>query len=162
MAGLPADGWGLYRTATGVRLCDPYGGTYAEGRLTLEPEWVSAAVSTGSVMVFFGPGLGVRVPPGRSPESYTIRERAWEFRDGREKGLLATATVRWHSSPPEEAMTWVSLGENVLGPQAPPVAYVPLLNFKAAGGPQAFGFTDLSRMGLEPMESLSPVAWQSG
>ena len=71
MAGLPADGWGLYRTAAGVALKDPYGCAYAEGRLTLDPEWVSAAVSTGSVMVFVGPSLGVRIPDGRSPESYT-------------------------------------------------------------------------------------------
>src|ERR1022692_4150066 len=33
MAGLPADGWGLYRTATGVELRDPYGCTFAEGHL---------------------------------------------------------------------------------------------------------------------------------
>jgi hypothetical protein len=82
MAGLPADGWGLYRTASGVELCDPYGCIVAEGRLTLDPEWVSAAVSVGSVMVFIGPSLGVRIPPGRSPESYTDRDRAREFRGG--------------------------------------------------------------------------------
>ena len=33
MTGLPADGWSLYRTATGVELCDPYGCIVAEGRL---------------------------------------------------------------------------------------------------------------------------------
>ncbi len=156
MAGLPADGWGLYRSAAGVELCDPYGCVFAEGRLVLDPEWVSAAVSARSVMVFIGPNLGVRVPPGRSPESYTDRDRAREFREGRQNGLLAAAIVKWHSSPPEETVSWVLLAENTLGPQSPPVAYVPLLNLKAHGGPQAFGFADLSGFGREPMEV--PVA----
>ena len=147
MAGLPADGWGLYRTATGVELVDPYGCVYAEGRLTLDPEWVSAAVSTGAVMVFIGPNLGIRVPPGRSPESYTDGDRIREFRYGRENGLLAAATVRWHTSPPGETATWVLLREDELGPACPPVAYVPRLNLKAHGGPQAFGFASLDRLG---------------
>ncbi len=152
MAGLPADGWGLYRTATGVELLDPYGGVYAEGRLSLDPEWVSAAVSTGAVMVFVGPNLGIRVPPRRSPETYTDRDRAEEFRAGRENGLLAAATVQWHISQPTETMTWALLREDVLGPGAPPVAYVPLLNLKAHGGPQAFGLVDLAGSGREFVE----------
>lgn len=149
MAGVPADGWGLYRTATGVELLDPYSCVYAEGRLALDSEWVSAAVSTGAVMVFIGPSLGIRVPPGRSPESYTDRDRIGEFREGRENGLLAAATVKWHTSPSAETMTWVLLREDVLGPGVPPVAYVPLLNLKAHGGPQAFGFADLAGSGRE-------------
>ena len=156
MAGLPADGWGLYRTAAGVELVDPYGGIYAEGRLALDPAWVSAAVSTRAVMVFIGPNLGIRVPPGRSPESYTDRDRIREFRYGRENGLLAAATVRWHTTPPDETATWVLLRENELGPECPPVAYVPLLNLKPYGGPQAFGLASLDRLGSEPMEI--PVA----
>jgi len=156
MAGLPADGWGLHRTAAGVELVDPYGCLYAEGRLALDPEWVSAAVSTGAVMVFIGPHLGIRVPPGRSPESYTDADRIREFRYGRENGLLAAATVRWHTSPPGETATWVLLRENELGPACPPVAYVPRLNLKAHGGPQAFGFASLDRLGAEPMDI--PVA----
>lgn len=156
MAGLPADGWGLYRTGAGVELLDPYGCVYAGGRLPLDPEWVSAAVSTGAVMVFIGPNLGIRVPPGRSPESYTDRDRIQEFRYGRENGLLAAATVKWHTSPPDETATWVLLGENELGPACPPVAYVPLLNLKAHGGPKAFGFSSLEKLGAEAMEI--PVA----
>ena len=152
MAGLPADGWGLYRTGAGVELRDPYGCTFAEGHLVLDPEWVSAAVSARSVMVLVGPRLGVRVPPGRSPESYTDRDRAREFREGRQYGLLAAATVKWHSTLPAETVSWELLAENTLGPQSPPVAYVPLLNLKAHGGPQAFGFTDLSRFGSGPLE----------
>ena len=157
MVGLPADGWGLYRTTTGVELLDPYGCVYAEGRLALDPEWVSAAVSTGAVMVFIGPDLGIRIPPGRSPESYTDRDRIREFRDGRENGLLAAATVKWHTSPPDETATWVLLRENELGPACPPVAYVPLLNLKAHGGPQAFGFASLDRLGAEQAMEI-PVA----
>jgi hypothetical protein len=156
MAGLPADGWGLYRTAAGVELVDPYGGLYAEGRLALDPEWISAAVSTGAVMVFIGPNLGIRIPPERPPESYTDRDRIREFRYGRENGLLAAATVKWHTSPPGETATWVLLRENELGPACPPVAYVPRLNLKAHGGPQAFGFASLEKLGAEPMEI--PVA----
>jgi hypothetical protein len=156
MAGLPADGWGLYRTAAGVKLVDPYGCVYAGGRLALDPGWVSAAVSTGAVMVFIGPNLGIRVPPGRSPESYTDGDRIREFKSGREKGLLAAATVRWHTSPPGETATWVLLREDELGPASPPVAYVPRLNLKAHGGPQAFGFASLDGLGAGPMEI--PVA----
>ena len=63
MAGLPADGWALHRTATGVVLRDPYGRTAAGGRLALDPEWVSAAVSLRGVLVFLGPRLSVRTPP---------------------------------------------------------------------------------------------------
>jgi hypothetical protein len=152
MAGLPAEGWGLYRTASGVELVDPYGCACAEGRLTLEPAWVSAAVSTGAVMVFIGPNLGIRIPPGRDPSSYTDRDRIREFRYGRENGLLAAATVRWHTSRPAETATWVLLRENELGPACPPVAYVPQLNLKAHGGPRAFGFASLSGLGSGPVE----------
>lgn len=156
MAGLPADGWGLYRTATGVVLNDPYGCIYAEGSLTLDPEWVSAAVSIGAVMILVGPRLGVRIPPGRTPESYTSRERAEEFTYGRRNGLIAAATVRWHTSPPEETTSWVPLPEGALGLPTPPIVYVPALNLKRHGGPQAFGFADLAGFGREPMQI--PVA----
>ena len=156
MAGLPADGWGLYRTASGVELVDPYGCIYAEGRLTLDPGWVSTAVSTGAVMVFIGSNLGIRIPPGRDAESYTDGDRLREFRNGRENGLLAAASVKWHISPPGETATWVLLRENELGPACPPVAYVPRVNLKAHGGPRAFGFASLDRLGSGPMDI--PVA----
>ncbi len=156
MAGLPADGWGLYRTAAGVVLKDPYGCAYAEGRLTLDPEWVSAAVSTGSVMVLVGPSLGVRIPDDRTPESYTSRDRAAKFNYGRRNGLIAAATVRWHTSPPEETTDWVLLMEGALGLPTPPIAYVPALNLKRHGGPQAFSFTALAGFGREPTQI--PVA----
>jgi hypothetical protein len=156
MADLPADGWGLHRTATGVKLNDPYGCTYAEGQLTLDPQWVSAAVSTGSVMVLLGPRLGIRIPDGQTPDTYTGRERAAEFNYGRQNGLIAAATVRWHTSPPEETTNWVLLMEGALGLPTPPIAYVPALNLKRHGGPQAFGFADLAEFGREPIQL--PVA----
>ena len=156
MAGLPADGWGLHRTATRVVLTDPYGCIYAESRVLLDPEWVSAAVSTGSVMVLVGPRLGIRIPEGQTPESYTSRERAEEFTYGRRNGLIAAATVRWHTSPPEETTNWVLLAEGALGLPTPPIVYVPALNLKRHGGPQAFGFADLAEFGREPMQI--PVA----
>jgi hypothetical protein len=71
------------------------------------------------VLVLVGPSLGVRVPPGRSPQTYTDRDRAAEFRQGRQRGLLAAATVTWHSDPPAETVTWVLLRENALAPQSP-------------------------------------------
>ena len=129
MAGLPADGWGLYRTATGVELRDPYGCVFAEGRLALDPEWVSAAVSTRAVMVFIGPRLGVRVPPGRTPESYTPQARALEFREGRRDGLLAAATVKWHNSPPRNRDLGPAGGERAQ-------SAVPASRIRAAAEPQ--------------------------
>jgi hypothetical protein len=152
MTGLPAEGWALYRTAAGVELCDPYGCIVAEGRLTLDPQWVSDAVSLGSVLVLFGPRLGIRVPPGRSPRSYTDQERAREFRDGRQAGLVAAASVAWHTSPPEETLMWVLLREGAFGLDLPPLAYVPLLNLKPSGGPHALGFASLDRFGRGPLE----------
>lgn len=156
LAGMPADGWGIYRTATGVQLLDPYGCTFAEGELSLDPEWVSAAVSAHGVLVFVGPMLGVRIPPGRTAESYTTRDRAEEFRRGRQNGLLAAATVAWHGGPPEETVTWVLLPEGFFGHPLPPLAYVPLANMKRGGGPQSFGFTDLTWFARKTMQI--PVA----
>ena len=152
MIGMPADGWGLYRTAAGVELRDPCGGIVANGRIALDPQWVSAAVSGRAVMVFIGPHLGVRVPPGRSPESWTDQNQAGEIREGHEKGLLVTAIVEWHTGPDEETATWVLLPEGALGPPLPPIAYVPRLNLKAHGGPEAFGFASLAMLGREPMD----------
>jgi hypothetical protein len=152
MAGLPADGWGVHRTATGVRLTDPYGCTYVESKLALDPEWISAAVSTGSVMVLIGPWLGIRTPDGHTPESYTIGDRAEDFTYGRRNGLIAAATIRWRTSSPAETTDWALLVEAALGLPTPPIAYVPALNLKKHGGPQAFDFTGLAGFGREPMQ----------
>ncbi|MGH3974925.1 MAG: hypothetical protein ACRDS9_16595, partial [Pseudonocardiaceae bacterium] len=95
-AGLPAEGWGVYRTTNGLVLRDPDGAVYAEGATVFDPAWVSTATSLGSVLVLHGPRLGIRTPPGRTKASYTVEARAKEIKQGRREGLLAGATVTWH------------------------------------------------------------------
>ena len=85
-----------------------------------DPEWVSDAVTLGSVLVLFGPRLGIRIPPGQSPQSYTDQERAREFRDGRQTGLVAAATVAWRTCPPEDDLLGVLLREGAFGLDLPP------------------------------------------
>ncbi|MET9340302.1 hypothetical protein [Nonomuraea sp. NPDC003804] len=139
LANMPVEGWGLYRTATGLMLRDPLGGVWARGEVELEPAWLSEATSQGWVTVFFGPRLGVRVPPGRSASSYSVSDRISEFREGRSLGLCAAANVRWHPASPAETMDWALLPAGIFG-QPLPLAYVPQFNFTRLGGPEAFGF----------------------
>ncbi|MEV4091273.1 hypothetical protein [Streptosporangium saharense] len=139
MANFPAEGWGLYRTATGLMLRDTFGGVWAEGILDLDPAWVSEATSYGWVTVFFGPRLGLRVPPGKSAQSYTLQQRIAEFQQGRREGLCAAASVAWHPVAPKETMSWVLLPAGIFG-QPLPLAYMPQFNFTHLGGPEAFGF----------------------
>jgi hypothetical protein len=148
IGGLPADGWGVYRVPDGVVLRDGDGAVRAEGRLTLDPEWVSAAASCRSVLVFFGPKLGIRVVPGSSP--YTDKGRAEEFTRGRREGSLLVAAVKWRGLL-EEAVEWVLFSEGSFGLRGP-VAYVPSWHFRPFGGPAAFGFESMSRLGKEPVE----------
>ena len=140
LGAMPADGWELYRTADGVVLLDPYGGTVAEGRLTLDPDWVSAAASSRQVLVLVGPRLGIRVPPGRTLESYTADERLKEFHQCRHEGHLIAAVVGWCGPDKGKALKWVLLRKGSLG-LALPLAYVPAASFRAHGGAEAFGFT---------------------
>lgn len=140
LAAMPADGWELHRTADGVVLLDPYGGCVAEGQLTFDPEWVSAAASAGQVMVIVGPRLGIRVPPGRTGDSYTTEEQVREFHECRHAGLLIAAVVAWRGQDRGKALNWVLLREGSLG-LALPLAYVPAMSFRAHGGAKAFGFT---------------------
>jgi hypothetical protein len=140
LGAMPADGWELYRTTDGVVLLDPYGGTVAEGRLTLDPEWVSAAASSGQVLVLIGPRLGIRVPPGRTLKSYTADERLKEFHQCRHEGHLIAAVVGWRGPERGKALKWVLLRQGSLG-LALPLAYVPAASFRAHGGAEAFGFT---------------------
>ncbi len=140
LGAMPADGWELYRTTDGVVLLDPYGGTVAEGRLTLDPEWVSDAASSRQVLVLVGPRLGIRVPPGRTLESYTADEQIKEFHQCRHKGYLIAAVVGWRGPDAGKALKWVLLRQRSLG-LALPLAYVPAASFRAHGGAEAFGFT---------------------
>ncbi|WUI01563.1 hypothetical protein OHR68_07005 [Spirillospora sp. NBC_00431] len=135
----PADGWGLYRTATGLLLRDRFGGVWAEGTLSLDPRWISEATSQGWVTVFYGPHLGIRVPPGKTERTYTLQDRIDEFRKGRSHGMCASANVRWHPVPTGETLNWVLLPPGAFG-QPLPLAYVPQFNFTPHGGPETFGF----------------------
>jgi hypothetical protein len=147
MGFLPADGWGVQRTPGGVVLRDADGAVRAQAELNLDPEWVSAAASCRSVLVLWGTRLGVRVLPGRPP--YTDRGRAEEFRRGRREGTLLAASVSWRGLL-EEATDWVLFREGSFGLPLP-TAYVPSWYFKSSGGPDAFGFTSLARLGAGKM-----------
>jgi hypothetical protein len=66
---MPASGWEVRRVPEGVILRDASGDIWARGEAVLDPAWVSAATSYRHVAVFFGPQLGVRVPPGTKAAS---------------------------------------------------------------------------------------------
>lgn len=140
LGAMPADGWQLHRTADGPVLLDPYGGTVAEGQLTFDPEWVSSAASARQVLVIIGPRLGIRVPPGRSPGSYTPEEQLREFHECRRGGFLIAAVVAWNGLEHDKTLKWTLFCQGSLG-LALPLAYVPTVSLRAHGGAAAFGFT---------------------
>ena len=90
----PADGWGIYRNKTEVFLRDPDGDVATKGTISLDPAWVSAAVSLGWVLVLYGHPLGVTVPAGKTERSYTEKDRAREITQARRRGLLTGAIVK--------------------------------------------------------------------
>lgn len=147
-ATLPAEGWSLNRTTDGVLLRGPFDDIWAHGTVSLDPAWLSAAASYASVAVFYGPKLGIRLPRGKTPQSYTIDEQIAEFQEGRRQGLCTVASVGWHPVPAEETTNWVLLGPGAFG-QPLPFAYVPERSFKPFGGPRAFGFVPLAENGSE-------------
>ena len=134
----PAEGWGLYRTSAGLMLRDRFGGVWADGDLQLDSGWVSEATSQGWVIVYYGPYMGIRLPEGKTEATYTLQERITDFRRGREVGLCAMASVRWHPAPLQETMNWVLLPPGIFH-QPYPVAYVPAWHFFPFGGTEAFG-----------------------
>ena len=146
MAGLPVGGWALHRTATGVVLRDPYGRTRPGDAWPLT--WGGYRPPSAFAVSWSSSAPGSASARRRhSAESYTGRDRAREFREGRQAGLPVMAAVPWQSGPPE-TQTWLLLQEDTFsqpGAPLPPAVYVPRLSFKAHGGPQAFGFTDLAR-----------------
>jgi hypothetical protein len=93
-----AEGWELRRTSRGVNLLDRTGEAWARCRLTLDPEWISAAASAGWVLVLYGPLLGVRTPPGRLERTCTPAKRLKEFRRGRKLGFVAAGFVHWQTN----------------------------------------------------------------
>ena len=119
-------------------LCDGSGEIWAASDLTPDPQWVSAAVSYRHVIVFFGPRLGVRVPPETEPASYTTAARAREFRSGRKHGLVSVATVKWQGEASGESLDWVIFLPDSSGQRVPGI-FVPAPTFARQGGPAAFG-----------------------
>jgi hypothetical protein len=139
----PAEGWSVGRAADTIKLRDPDGDVMAESSLVLDPAWVSAAVSYGYVVVLHGSPLGVRVPSGKTESTYTLADRALEFRHARYNGLLVGALVTWAGTF-TETFNWVLFPPGVFGIPVP-VAYVPLWHFTPHGGPEEFGFARLNK-----------------
>jgi hypothetical protein len=144
----PADGWGVYRNRTEVLLRDPDGDVAAKSAVSLEPAWVSAAVTLGWVLVLYGYPLGVTVPPGKTKRSYTEQDRAREIFQARRNGLLTGAIVEWRG-PVTETLDWVLFPPGAFGTSIP-TAYVPLFEFNRHGGPEEFGFLRLNRRIMLP------------
>lgn len=138
-----ADGWALGRTANMVKLRDPDGDVVAEGRLALDPGWVSAAASWGYVLVLYGRPLGVAVPPGKTERTYTVEDRASEVLQARHNGLLVGAIVKWAGTL-TQTFDWVLFPPGAFGIPIP-MAYVPLWSFTPHGGPEEFGFARLNK-----------------
>lgn len=157
LANLPAEGWGLHRTNAGLMLRDQFGGVWARSAVTLEASWLELAARHCWVTVYYGPLLGVRLPGDKTGGTYTLQDRIAEFRRGREHGLCAAASVRWHPEIFDQTMEWALLPAGVFG-QPYPVAYVPLWNFDHLGGPGAFGLEPVTLRG----HRLGPVPVAQG
>jgi hypothetical protein len=157
LANLPAEGWDLHRTKSGLMLRDPFGGIWANSIVSPGSRWLELAAEHYWVTVYYGPCLGVRLPPDKTIGTYTLQDRIAEFRRGREQGVCAAASVRWHPEVFDQTMDWVLLPAGAFG-QPYPVAYVPLWNFDHLGGPATFG--------LEPVtlraDILGPVPMAQG
>lgn len=146
LANLPAEGWGLYRTDTGLMLRDQFGGVWAKSTVAPDPGWLELAARCYWVTVYYGPWLGVRLPAGKTDRTYSLQDRIAEFRRGREQGLCAAASVRWHPEIFNQTMEWALLPAGVFG-QPYPVAYVPAWNFDHLGGPGTFGLESITLRG---------------
>ena len=144
----PAEGWSVGRAGDMVKLRDPDGDVMAESNLTLDPAWVSAAVSYGYVLVLQGSPLGVRVPPGKTEQTYTVADRAMEVQQARNNGLLIGAMGKWAGTF-TETFNWVLFPPGAFGLRVP-MAYVPLWNFTPHGGPEEFGFARLNKRTQPP------------
>ncbi|MEY9840627.1 hypothetical protein [Streptacidiphilus sp. EB103A] len=99
MALLPSPNWSLHRLADErLELRSPDGGAFSRIRIAPDPSWISSAVSHRQVLVFYGPRLGVRVPPGVASGSYPAHARRGEFRSARQAGLVAGGLVAFHNN----------------------------------------------------------------
>ncbi len=138
----PAPGWEVRRLPGELVLRDSTGDIWARSKITPDPAWVSAAASYRDVVVFYGPKLGVRTPPGMNPARYSAAQRAAEFRQGRQDGLVTAATVTWQGEADGETLDWSTFLPGSLG-QPLPVIFAPVANFTRHGGPDAFGLCRL-------------------
>jgi hypothetical protein len=91
----PAVGWSLRRTGDGIELRDAHGGPWVRCAVSLEPRWISAAVSWRQVLVLYGVRLGVRIPPNQGNRRYGPAERRAELKQARQAGIVAAGFVRW-------------------------------------------------------------------
>lgn len=89
--------WTLRRRTDrpGLELLDSTGSIFSRTECTVEPAWVSAAVTNGYVLALYGPKLGVRPPTPGKP--YPATQRLREFREARTEGLVAAGLVTWSS-----------------------------------------------------------------
>lgn len=154
----PAPGWEVRRVPDGLVLRDGTGDVWASSQVTLDPAWVSAATSSREVGVFYGPQLGVRVPPGTNPAAYTTAKRAAEFRRARGQGLVTAATVTWRGEPAAETLEWVIFQPGSFGQPFAGV-FAPIANFTRHGGPEMFGLAQLRDQGMgisaDPIRTLA-------
>ncbi|MYX48532.1 hypothetical protein [Streptomyces sp. SID8385] len=92
-------GWAVHRLADDrIELRSPDGGVYSRITVPASPDWYSAALHHGYVVCFYGPQLGVRTPPGSSPEQYTDAKRLEEFRTARGRGLVAGGIIAYRNN----------------------------------------------------------------
>jgi len=152
----PALGWEVRRRAGELVLRDGGGEIWATSKITPDPAWVSAAASYQHVIVFFGPQLGVRVPPGTSPADYATARRAAEFQAARRRGLVAAATVAWRGEATDETLQWVTFPPGSFG-QPLPVVFAPAADFARYGGPGVFGLARLLEHGGQLGVRADPV-----
>ncbi len=142
----PAPGWEVRRLPGEPVLRDGAGEIWASSKVTLDPQWVSAAASYRQVAVFYGPNLGVRVPPGTKPADYTTAKRAAEFREARRQGLVTAAMVTWHGETTDETLEWMIFLPGSFSQL--PAVFAPLANLTRQGGPETFGLTRLGDHGV--------------
>jgi hypothetical protein len=105
--------------------------------------------STAATTLDLGPRLGIRVPPGRSTSSYTVRARGEEVQRGRHQGLLVGATVTWHPVPLDETLGWILFPPGLFN-QPLPVVYMPVWELDRHGGPDTFGLTPFHSLTRTP------------
>ena len=152
----PCDGWGLYRDGAQVFLREPDGPVFTRSPVSLDPAWVSAAVTQGQVLVLYGYPLGVAVPKGKTEQTYTADERAREITEARRNEFLAGALIEWRGTL-TETLDWTLFPAGAFGLDVP-MAYVPLWAFMPHGGPEEFGFTQLNRrIELPTAEGMTAV-----